>query len=283
MGLLALGGADLIWLNGWLAPAILADKVDETNSHQYAIGDSHQSKATPGSIAINEAPPKKENTLNDSNMPNSDKVEHRSLKDDSSLPLPSEELAHKTVEVNNPVNSAETVAVIDPVNSVETAEVIDPVNSAETADKRVETAEVIDPVNSVETADKQVEAAEVIADHTDPKVPEQTATASSFTVLFQTDSYTLSKFNLKRIRMISRVIKDTESRVQLTGHADKRGLAPYNEVLATNRADSVVRELQRLGVKAEEIDSKTMGERAPLANASLSKQRRVEIHLLKRE
>lgn len=283
MGLLALGGADLIWLNGWLVPAILADNADETNSqNKIAIDDSssHKSKTTPGSIVTNEASPSKENAFNESSKSNSDKVEDRSLTNETTLPSPSEELAHKTdtVEVNDAVNSAETTEVIDAVVAVN-----DVVNSEESADKRIETTEVIDPINSVETADKGVETAEVIADHKKPYVPEQTATASDYTILFPTDSYTLSKFNLKRIHTISQVIKDTKGRVQLTGHADRRGLAPYNEDLANRRAESVVRELRRLGVRAEDIDSKTMGERAPLANASLSKQRRVEIHLLKRE
>ncbi len=72
-------------------------------------------------------------------------------------------------------------------------------------------------------------------------------------------------------------------RLALTGHADRAGRTGYNQRLSMRRADTVRRELVRLGIARNEIRVSAKGESAPLVSTAdgvrEAQNRRVEIVL----
>ena len=73
------------------------------------------------------------------------------------------------------------------------------------------------------------------------------------------------------------------ARITVAGHADRAGIATYNEALAQRRAAAVVGALIRAGVPPELIEATALGERAPAVSTfdgvAHRHNRRVEITL----
>lgn len=80
---------------------------------------------------------------------------------------------------------------------------------------------------------------------------------------------------------IADILKEhPEQQVQINGHACELGRSAYNQNLALKRAMAVVKQLQKLGVKAEQMIVRSLGENEPFRYNSkhqLHKDRRVEI------
>jgi outer membrane protein OmpA-like peptidoglycan-associated protein len=58
--------------------------------------------------------------------------------------------------------------------------------------------------------------------------------------------------------------KDGYARIVVTGHTDTSGSAEYNEGLSMRRADSVRQALVDLGISADQITTRALGETSPL-------------------
>lgn len=72
--------------------------------------------------------------------------------------------------------------------------------------------------------------------------------------------------------------KNSNLKISLTGHADKRGSEAYNNALANRRAEAVKNYLVRnLGVDASRITVNAKGETAPMSSTIYSVNRRVDI------
>ena len=75
----------------------------------------------------------------------------------------------------------------------------------------------------------------------------------------------------------------TTTRIDVAGHADKTGAAPYNQTLSRARANAVAAELVRLGVAQSTISITAFGDTRPLvataADVREPQNRRVEIVL----
>lgn len=94
----------------------------------------------------------------------------------------------------------------------------------------------------------------------------------------------------RQLLIVSTLLKDDSSkRLRITGHADAMGTEDYNLALSARRAFSVRDQLIKLGVPAQQIETKGFGESAPLAAnvrddgtdnpEGRSKNRRTEIYL----
>ncbi len=110
------------------------------------------------------------------------------------------------------------------------------------------------------------------------------APARSFLVFFDWDKADLTA----RAKQIIGEAADTSKKVATTsidvaGHADKSGTAPYNKALSLRRAQAVAAELVRLGVKEKDIVITAFGDTKPLvptaAGVREPQNRRVEIVL----
>ncbi|MBY0337964.1 MAG: OmpA family protein [Acetobacteraceae bacterium] len=73
------------------------------------------------------------------------------------------------------------------------------------------------------------------------------------------------------------------TRIEVSGHADRSGSPQYNQRLSQRRADAVAGELQRQGIRRDEITVQAFGETRPLVptadNVREPQNRRVEIVL----
>ncbi|MBM3488240.1 MAG: OmpA family protein, partial [Alphaproteobacteria bacterium] len=80
--------------------------------------------------------------------------------------------------------------------------------------------------------------------------------------------------------------RDGYARIDLTGHADRSGSDRYNLRLSQRRADAVKAELQRLGIRPNEIQTAARGESQPLVQTADGVRephnRRVEIVIVDR-
>ena len=87
----------------------------------------------------------------------------------------------------------------------------------------------------------------------------------SFTVFFDFDKATLTPEAVDVIRQAAdNVKKGGVSHVQVTGHTDTAGTAPYNMALSQRRAEAVAAELVKQGVSQDEIGVAGKGETDPL-------------------
>jgi outer membrane protein OmpA-like peptidoglycan-associated protein len=72
--------------------------------------------------------------------------------------------------------------------------------------------------------------------------------------------------NMKEIRKVAKYLKENPKyRIRLEGHTDCNGSAEYNRVLSVNRANSVQKELNNLGIDIRRIETKGYGFEQPHA------------------
>ena len=69
-----------------------------------------------------------------------------------------------------------------------------------------------------------------------------------------------SKRELQNVSALTKIAKENNSKILVTGYADSStGSAKYNQKLSQKRADAVVAELVKMGIKRENIEVKAAG------------------------
>lgn len=101
-------------------------------------------------------------------------------------------------------------------------------------------------------------------------------------VLFDLNRAQLKPGGLRGIQKLAEFLQDNaERQVMVEGYTDSTGSAEYNQQLSERRAESVRRELIRMGVDAQRITARGYGEEYPVASndtpASRAMNRRVEV------
>lgn len=85
----------------------------------------------------------------------------------------------------------------------------------------------------------------------------------------------------------ARLSSDPEAKVELEGHADRRGPSPYNAALSKRRAEAVASALVARGAPEDRLVVVAYGEQRPVEHGATSKawaqNRRVEIRLKRGE
>ncbi len=85
------------------------------------------------------------------------------------------------------------------------------------------------------------------------------------------------------LKNVAKTLEGNNKNVSLTGHSDSRGNAVKNKQLALKRANSIKKELVRLGVAANRISTISYGEEKPIADNKTKigqqKNRRVELEI----
>jgi outer membrane protein OmpA-like peptidoglycan-associated protein len=101
------------------------------------------------------------------------------------------------------------------------------------------------------------------------------------TIYFDTASARIDTPARKRLREISRWLRDSRANLRLRGHSDPRGEDEYNERLSARRAQAVARFLVARGVGASQLETEAIGSAEPAAPGSTPKawaaSRRVEL------
>jgi outer membrane protein OmpA-like peptidoglycan-associated protein len=107
-------------------------------------------------------------------------------------------------------------------------------------------------------------------------------------VHFQHDSAQILPDSMAILEELADVLKQREDikKVEIQGHTDNTGNAPYNQRLSQERADSVREALVRLGVDGSRLDAKGYGQDKPLvpnvSDANRARNRRVQIIITER-
>lgn len=96
---------------------------------------------------------------------------------------------------------------------------------------------------------------------------------------------TKNEYLMQSIReMVILLRKDPKLRIRIIGHTDNTGAAVTNVVVGQRRADAVKIELLKRGANAQQVETTSMGDTAPIfpndTPANRQKNRRVEIQLL---
>jgi outer membrane protein OmpA-like peptidoglycan-associated protein len=69
-----------------------------------------------------------------------------------------------------------------------------------------------------------------------------------------------SQRELQNVSALTKIAKENNSKILVTGYADSStGSAKYNQKLSQKRADAVVAELVKMGIKRENIEVKAAG------------------------
>jgi outer membrane protein OmpA-like peptidoglycan-associated protein len=107
-------------------------------------------------------------------------------------------------------------------------------------------------------------------------------------VHFQHDSAEILPDSMAIVEEIADVLKKRQEIrvVELQGHTDNTGSAPYNQRLSQQRAEAVVQALERLGVEQGRLVPKGYGQDKPLvpntSDANKAKNRRVQLMITER-
>lgn len=101
-------------------------------------------------------------------------------------------------------------------------------------------------------------------------------------VYFEYDSAIVSnEYDELLLRVSAHLINNPQIKIVLEGHTDERGTREYNLALGEERANSVLKQLNILGVPRQQMSSLSFGEENPSAlgieNDILALNRRVEI------
>ena len=112
------------------------------------------------------------------------------------------------------------------------------------------------------------------------KAAEEAASLQSI-FYFDFDQATLSADTRAALDAQIAVLKDSNAKVRLEGHADERGTREYNMALGERRANAVANYLVINGVARYRIEAVSYGEECPMAPSSddsiWSQNRRVEL------
>lgn len=98
-------------------------------------------------------------------------------------------------------------------------------------------------------------------------------------VYFNFNSAEITAANHQRLAVIAKLLKNNpNTKMVVTGYADKRGTEEYNKNLGMRRAEAVKKQLTQVyGVDGARIETKSEGENAPLAEGRNDINRRVDI------
>lgn len=104
-------------------------------------------------------------------------------------------------------------------------------------------------------------------------------------IFFETDSYDLkSESNVELDKLVSYLNKNPNLRIEIGGHTDNVGSAPYNQTLSKNRATTVKQYLIDHGIDSSQLESKGYGDTQPIADNSTEEgralNRRTEVKIL---
>lgn len=101
-------------------------------------------------------------------------------------------------------------------------------------------------------------------------------------VLFGSDLDVLNTQSREIVERIGKALLSVNiQRVRVDGHTDSSGKASYNELLSTRRAASVAKVLVAVGMRPENVETRGLGSREPVASndtaAGRTENRRVAI------
>jgi outer membrane protein OmpA-like peptidoglycan-associated protein len=104
-------------------------------------------------------------------------------------------------------------------------------------------------------------------------------------VAFEFDKYTLNDLGKAKARDVAKQLASLPSvKVSVEGHADERGSDEYNMKLGKRRAESVIVELEELGIDKGRMSAISWGESRPLSaektEAGYAMNRRVEFRVV---
>lgn len=107
-------------------------------------------------------------------------------------------------------------------------------------------------------------------------------TLASDTIYFAFDSYTIPASERPKMEQIRQwLVSNSDHRLFLAGHADKRGTAEYNRALGEKRAEAVREYLVGLGANANSLLTISYGSDRPAVEGdteeAYAKNRRVEV------
>lgn len=102
-------------------------------------------------------------------------------------------------------------------------------------------------------------------------------------LFFDFDSYELKKESIPELNRLAEFLKSNKNKIEIIGHTDSEGNEKYNKDLSLKRANSVKEFLVKKGINKNLLDTKGMGESAPLkqntSDENKSLNRRVEIKI----
>ena len=103
-------------------------------------------------------------------------------------------------------------------------------------------------------------------------------------IFFDFDSYKLKNESSAELkRLIDFLSAYPNMKLQIIGHTDNKGTSAYNEVLSTQRAESVFNYLIGKGIDKARLEYKGFGSKFPIADNNTeegrSKNRRIEFKI----
>jgi peptidoglycan-associated lipoprotein len=112
--------------------------------------------------------------------------------------------------------------------------------------------------------------------------PSLAALTSQRVVYFDFDSFAIrDEFQPMLDGHARRLASQRERRIVVEGHTDERGGREYNLALGQKRAEAVVRSLELLGVRAEQLEAVSFGKERPAVQgsdeAAYARNRRAEL------
>jgi len=104
-------------------------------------------------------------------------------------------------------------------------------------------------------------------------------------IFFDYDKYEIKPESFPELNRLVKILKDTDSKVEIAGHTDSRGKDKYNLELSKNRAQAVVNYLISLGCSSINLTAIGYGETKPISNEATeegyARNRRVEFKFIK--
>jgi OmpA-OmpF porin, OOP family len=105
-------------------------------------------------------------------------------------------------------------------------------------------------------------------------------------IFFDVDKYDLKEKSITELQKILKFLQDNPSlRVEVSGHTDNSGSAPYNKQLSQRRAQSVYDYLIKNGISANRLSTKGYGSERPIADNTSEdgrqKNRRIEFQIVR--
>lgn len=104
-------------------------------------------------------------------------------------------------------------------------------------------------------------------------------------IVFKRRSVDITEESFSSVQKVADILKEYEMlKIEIAGHTDSRGRASLNLRISQDRANSVKKELIKLGVKEENLKAVGYGEKFPIAkddkNGLSEINRRVEINII---
>ncbi|MGA1931799.1 OmpA family protein [Arcobacter sp. YIC-464] len=155
------------------------------------------------------------------------------------------------------------------------------------ADEKVENS-------AIETSEDLQTTEEVVEEETIEQEPKLSATEiqeqintilKENKIVFKRRSVDITEESFSSVQKVADILKEYEMlKIEIAGHTDSRGRASLNLRISQDRANSVKKELIKLGVKEENLKAVGYGEKFPIAkddkNGLSEINRRVEINII---